>query len=366
MDECEESMNWPLVELTWENEEVLEFLSPLEQATSSSVNLSYPAGDVQIEKKEEEIEEHDDFEVTAAALAAVELKCKGTTTEANGTIHDCGVSSNLGDKSEDFKVVDTEESRNCVSNDGDDGLRNESWSDSLSNEVFGREKRENDLYVDMNNARRPVLLPRKMEKVEIAITTKSNKFEWEDNKRFDKIGTLQVPKSEAAFIASDAPCSDECIESSYGKANSNLKALDGECLSSEDYELTSSDEFTGSDENSEFEIEDVADLDEDVNECFGEVLREARNKAEAAKLELRRRLKSELAEQHDALDAQTRGKLRSRREAAVSRHNKNEYATQLEIALRKIIMENCAFRRARRPRRRRRVSHRSHAHASSF
>lgn len=106
--------------------------------------------------------------------------------------------------------------------------------------------------------------------------------------------------------------------------------------------------------------DDSDDLDDEeirlADTRINDLLVEARENANRQKLELREKLKRELAEQQSTLDPEMRGKLRSRREAAVSRLNKNAYSTQLEHAIRKVVLENMKLRREDgRSKRRRRV-----------
>lgn len=82
---------------------------------------------------------------------------------------------------------------------------------------------------------------------------------------------------------------------------------------------------------------DEAALVESASEAL---LGKAREAAEATKLRLRGELKAELAKRRGSLTVEQRSKLRSRREAAVSRQNKIAYADQLEILVRSLVHEN--------------------------
>jgi hypothetical protein len=66
----------------------------------------------------------------------------------------------------------------------------------------------------------------------------------------------------------------------------------------------------------------------------------ARTAAAKAKLELRKSLKADLSKRKGTLTVAQRSKLRSRREAAVSRQNKITYASQLEELVRALVYNN--------------------------
>jgi hypothetical protein len=66
----------------------------------------------------------------------------------------------------------------------------------------------------------------------------------------------------------------------------------------------------------------------------------ARTTAAKAKLELRKSLKADLSKRKSTLTVEQRSKLRSRREAAVSRQNKIAYASQLEVLVRTLVHNN--------------------------
>lgn len=77
-----------------------------------------------------------------------------------------------------------------------------------------------------------------------------------------------------------------------------------------------------------------------VNAASEALLGKAKDAAEATKLRLRGELKADLAKRRGSLSVEQRSKLRSRREAAVSRQNKIAYADQLEILVRSLVHEN--------------------------
>lgn len=85
---------------------------------------------------------------------------------------------------------------------------------------------------------------------------------------------------------------------------------------------------------------DEADEAALVESASKALLGKAREAAEATKLRLRGELKAELAKRRGSLTVEQRSKLRSRREAAVSRQNKIAYADQLEILVRSLVHEN--------------------------
>jgi hypothetical protein len=68
-------------------------------------------------------------------------------------------------------------------------------------------------------------------------------------------------------------------------------------------------------------------------------LQRARAAAEASKMRLRGALKVELEKWHSVLTVSERGKLRSRREAAVSRQNKVQYANELEAIVCELVRD---------------------------
>jgi hypothetical protein len=73
-------------------------------------------------------------------------------------------------------------------------------------------------------------------------------------------------------------------------------------------------------------------------------LQRARAGAKASKLRLRGALKVELEKWHNVLTVSERGKLRSRREAAVSRQNKVQYANELEAIVCELVRDNRRLR----------------------
>lgn len=333
-DGCSESLSWPPTEFAWEDEAVLDLLSPLEQAISVPAEACCRFGDIRTENKEENIldeegiEETNDLDDAAAAVAAVELKCTASSDHSDGL----PVSNHMFNdsihsdvffvcKSSDVNLVDVTDgscSKYSVSFHDGDSARN-------GNEVLG---------FSMGDE----------------VLSKAPVGEVNDSVKRDMTSGA---KSENFFMLN---C-NEHVGDSTGKEKEECLAVKPEIeyISSEEPDGVISEDFTMSDDYTDVEQdEDVhsEEMEDDVEGRLSVILREARNNAKTAKLELRTRLKNELAERHESLDAGMRGKLRSRREAAVSRHNKNEYATQLELALRNVLKENCYLRRSRRRRRR--------------